>query len=179
VLLVASPATRGESLGTMRRLGYACGERDDPYAAMAELCRRPMVYRAVILSLASLYREELAVISAIKRRFSYLEIWVTHTDGRQAALAEAMRLGAEGILSEDGLHRIGVAAPDTTPAAPPDDRDREAAANPEIARVDRPEHDATEDDDESLAGEPVLTADELRALLHEQPATPPAAGSEG
>ena len=49
---------RAEPLGTHARLGYGCAEADDPYAAMAELCRRPMVYRAVILSLSSLHREE-------------------------------------------------------------------------------------------------------------------------
>ena len=35
-------------------MGYGCAEADDPYAAMVELCRRPMVYRAVIVSLSSL-----------------------------------------------------------------------------------------------------------------------------
>src|SRR5436190_14254318 len=113
-LVVGNAAGRVEPLGTLQRMGYACAEADDPYAAMAEVCRRPMVYRAVILSLASLHREELALVPGIKRRFPHVEVWLTHTDGRQASLAEAMRLGADGLLSGEGLHRIamsGNAAP--------------------------------------------------------------------
>jgi DNA-binding NarL/FixJ family response regulator len=133
-------------------------ELDDPYAAMLELCRRPLVYRAVILSLTSLYKEELAVVHTIKQRFPHVEVWLTQTDGRQASLAESMRLGADGLLSEDGLHRIAItaAAEYTAPHAhheqSQDTRDSE-----------------TMESDMNM-GEPVLTADELRALLQEQPA---------
>src|SRR3954454_13254579 len=107
-LVVGNPAGRTEPLGTLQRLGYGCAEMDDPYAAMAELCRRPLVYRAVILSLSSLHREELALIPGVKRRFPHVEIWLTHTDGRQAALADAMRMGADGLLSGEGLHRVAL-----------------------------------------------------------------------
>src|SRR3954452_13570134 len=99
-LLVAGPGNRAQPLDVLRGLGYAATESDAPYAAMAELCRRPLVYRAIILSLASLYREELSVVTAIKARYPHVEIWLAHTDGRQAALAEAMRLGADGLLAE-------------------------------------------------------------------------------
>src|SRR4051812_20514434 len=110
-LLVAGPGNRARPLEVLRGLGFAATESDDPYAAMAELCRRPLVYRAIILSLASLYREELSIVPAIKGRFPHVEVWLAHTDGRQAALAEAMRLGADGLLAEDGLHRIAGPAP--------------------------------------------------------------------
>src|SRR3954471_21198289 len=108
-LLVSNPAARADVRATLARLGYGCGEADDPYSAMAELCRRPLVYRALILSLASLYREEMALIQAVKRRWPHVDIWLTQTDGRHAALADAMRLGADGLLSEDGLHRTALA----------------------------------------------------------------------
>src|SRR6476646_6467194 len=104
-LVVGTPSNRPGAIAILQQLGLSCAEVDDPYAAAAELARRPMVYRALILSLASLSTEELAVFGMTKRRMPHVEVWVTHTDGRQAALAEAMRLGAEGLRSEEGLHR--------------------------------------------------------------------------
>ncbi len=143
----------------MQRLGFQCAELDDPYSAMLELCKRPLVYRALILSLQSLYREELQVIQSVKRRFPHVEIWLSQTDGRQAALAEAMRLGADGLIADDGLHRTAIGAPpnETTdlPSPPP----------PESAP-------ASPIEEEVPFGEPVLTAEELRALLQEQPSMP-------
>jgi hypothetical protein len=171
-LIIGSPSCRNAPLGTLQRLGFTCAEIDDPYSAMAELCRRPLVYRALILSLASLYREEMALIQAVKRRWPHVDIWLTQTDGRHAALADAMRLGADGLLSEDGLHRTALAgastdtiyrSSDTTSATP--------LATPApvsvVPPVDTDPGDAH--DDEMSANEPILTADELRALLAEQP----------
>jgi hypothetical protein len=131
----------------------------------------------VVLCLGSLYREELAIITALKKRFAHLDVLLTQTDGRQAALAEAMRMGADGFVSEDGVHRIGdpmaeAGVPRLVPA--------EAAMPPEAVRGDA-NTSATEAFaplplaeppplfDEPLAGEAVLTADELRALLADQP----------
>jgi hypothetical protein len=161
-LIIGSPSCRSAPLNTLQRLGFTCAEVDEPYAAMTELCRRPLVYRAIILSLASLYREEMSLIAAVKRRWPHVDIWLTQTDGRHAALADAMRLGADGLLSEDGLHRTAISG-DTgynrvegvTPlsAIPPVDN---AAEPPD---VDIP------------TIEPILTADELRALLAEPPVT--------
>jgi hypothetical protein len=163
---------------------------------MAELCRRPLVYRALVLSLAGVYREELTLIAAVKRRFPHVDVWVTHTDGRQASLAESMRLGADGLLAEDGLHRIAMAA--TTPTAvvpaagavtyplvPPGGETVTAlAGQPAAAPAEAPNSTATStqaNDDKDAgdlpAGEPVLTADELRALLQEQPSAPPIGGA--
>jgi len=155
----------------MQRLGYECAEMDDAYAAMAEVCQRPLAYRVLILSLTSLYPEELQVISSIKRRFSHIDIFLTHTDGRQTALVEAMRRGADGLLSDEGLDRIRdhvatAAIIEQTPLAPP-------AAAP-VPPSDQIEH-LTES--EPAVTDPVLSADELRALLHE-PTPPPAAGEQ-
>lgn len=182
-LVVGNPASRVEPLGTLRRMGYECAELDDPYAAMAELCRRPLAYRAVILSLASLHREELGLVPGVKRRFPHIDIWLTQTDGRQAALAEAMRLGADGLLSGEGLHRIAIPAvamgyeepegegraPEIGMAPQPESVETQGGADPQASP-------APADDGHGLA-EPVLTADELRALLQEQPPPAPQVGN--
>ncbi len=167
-LVVASPSSRPQPLSVLQHLGYSCAEVDDPYSAMAELCRRPMVYRALILSLTSLYKEELSVVATIKQRLPHIEVWLTQTDGRQASLAEAMRMGADGLLGDDGLHRIAMSpaheqtpAMRPLPAQTPDETSTETTAN----------HQDSEDDGDIGIGEPVLTADELRALLQEQPAS--------
>jgi hypothetical protein len=187
-LIVGNPSSRPEPVGTLQRMGFGCAESDDPYAAMAELCRRSLVYRALVLSLSSLHREELGLISGVKRRFPHVDIWLTQTDGRQAALAEAMRLGADGLLSGEGLHRIAVGGTEPASFEPQDpiplpvheapaqepvgaEVDSAAAAPAPAPRQPAPPDDA------STAGEPVLSADELRALLQEQP-TPPVGGGE-
>ena len=191
-LIVGNPSSRPEPVGTLQRMGFGCAESDDPYAAMAELCRRPLVYRALVLSLSSLHREELGLISGVKRRFPHVDIWLTQTDGRQAALAEAMRLGADGLLSGEGLHRIAVSGTEPASFEPQDPIPlpvREAPAQqPVVAQVESAASAATPapaaapaprqpapPEDASTAGEPVLSAEELRALLQEQP-TPPLGG---
>lgn len=158
-LIVGAASSRAQPLAAMQALGFTCAELDDPYAAVAELCRRPLVYRAIVLSLASLYREELSLISTLRSRLPHVDVWLTHIEGRQAALAEAMRLGAVGLLGEDGqLHRVSgrpthdEAAKTVVDADPQPQAEREAVL---------PEPDQ--------ANEPLLSADELRALLAEQP----------
>jgi len=176
-LLVSNPATRAQTVETLEKLGFTCGPVDDPYAAMAELCRRPMIYRAVILSLAGLYREELSVVRTIKRRFPHVEIWLIHTDGRQGALAEAMRLGADGLIDDEGLHRIAM-GPMIREAREASAQHAEAGAehgsDPQESDAELDAHDDLENSDE-----PILSADELRALLQEQPSMPPAGDDEG
>lgn len=137
---------------------------DDPYAAMGELSRRPLVYRTVVLSLQGIYHEELKILPAIKRRYPHIEVYLAHTDGRHGAMAEAMRLGADGIVSEDGIHRTA-----TSPA--PVQR-QTVIPPPATSIVESP---AKLDLSNS---EPLLTADELRALLEDEPAYPPAVGGE-
>jgi DNA-binding NarL/FixJ family response regulator len=162
-LLVASPASRQQPRALLEQLGYSCADADDPYAAMAEIARHSTSYRAVIISLSSLYREELALITALRRRYPQIEVWLTHTDGRQAALAQAMSMGADGLLAEDGLHRIGISpALEVTRGG---DTSLPSPSSREPADAD--EHDFASD-------EPILSADELRMLLQEQPTAPSA-----
>lgn len=176
-LLVGSASCRSQPMATLQGLGYSCAEAEDPYSAMAELCRRPLSYRALILSISSLYREELQLIRAVRRRFPHIEVWLADTDGRQSAMADGMRLGADGLLAEDGMHRMAVApaeldrSAECLPESNGDDahRDQETETTP-ASGADAPT--LRRYPDESL-GEPVLSADELRALLQEQPATPP------
>jgi hypothetical protein len=151
-------------------LGIPCAEADDPYAAMLLVCQRPNHYAAVVLSLYSLYREELQIIPALTARFRQLPIWLTHAHGRQAAFDEAIRLGAKGLLDINGAHPITEGAPSV--AAP-------AASNP----PDEIDPAADEQSDEAAVSirngigidEPVLSADELRALLEDESAVSPPA----
>ncbi len=172
-LVVGNPGSRSQPLNTLQQIGYGCAEMDDPYAAMTELCRRPLVYRALILSLSALYREELALIPAVKRRFPHIEIWLAQTDGRQAALADGMRLGADGLLAEDGLHRIAVlVAPPVSSLGGPTNAISTQPLPASVTESPAEPNRATDAIEGTGMGEPVLTADELRALLHEQPSPP-------
>jgi hypothetical protein len=172
VLIIANPTLQTQPMHLMQQLGFECLAAPDPYAAMAELCVNGPAYRGVVISLQSLYREEIALIGTIKRRFMNLELWLTHTDGRQAAMAEAMRLGADGLIAEDGLHRIA-ATPATESLSVPK-LPSESIVLPQISQAPS----ETSETDEPSMSEPVLTADELRALLQEQPSMPPSSGSE-
>jgi hypothetical protein len=163
-LIVGSPSTRSSALAILQRHGYTCAECDDPYTAMAEICRRPLVYRAIIISLAGVYKEELAMLDAVKRRFPHIEMWLTNTDGRQGLLTEAIRLGADGLVADDGLHRLAV-GPAMSPPMPTEESSPVTPA--EVRELHQPLQT-----DESTMGEAVLTADELRALLYDQPSTP-------
>ena len=183
MLIIANPAMQNQPLETLRNLGFEAIGVADPYTAMAEILSARLEYRGCVISLQSIYREETAIIGTLKRRLPELEIWLAHTDGRAAALAEAMRLGADGLLGEDGLHRIAGTplAQDMAPVASPSPI---AAANPEPIHV--PESPLTENeevrpdpfDEDGAVTEPVLTADELRALLQEQPSMPPSGGND-
>ena len=100
-----------------------------------------------------------------------MDVWLTQTDGRHAALADAMRLGADGLLSEDGLHRTAVAGVTVDTVYP-----RSAGEGTAVGPVSAvpPVDTAGETADHEMTGnEPILTADELRALLAEQPIMPP------
>lgn len=171
VLVIASAACQGAVARVLQRLGMECAPSDNPYEAMIELLRRPLVYQAVVISVQSVYREELSVISTIKRRLPHLEVWLTQTDGRHAALAEGMRLGADALLEDDGLHRTAGADKPVVAQAPPD---LLAADHAEITESSGNEpQPITSMIDEPGATEPVLSAEELRALLQETPVTPP------
>ncbi len=183
-LVVAHASGRAALAEMLARLGYESGECEDPYTATLELTRRRLAYRALVLSLAGLYREELALITTVKRRFPHVEIWLCHTDGRQAALAEAMRMGADGLIDDEGFHRIAAPPVHETvvyqsmpvssipkPTMLPELPKREPA--PDEADGDEPMQES-----KGAIGEPVLTAEELRALLQDQPVMPPSATDE-
>jgi hypothetical protein len=196
-LVVTAAASRGGLVESLARLGFECAQSDDPYAAMRELCHRPLVYRVLVLGLAGVYREELAIIPAVKRRLPHIEIYLAQTDGRQAALAEAMRLGADGLVDVDGVHRLGGSgvplepAPDLARHGEPAGRVRSSTGAAAAVSMPGPAQPSSADgassdeaaDDAAMLNdgpihEPVLTAEELRALLQEQP-TPDAEGQEG
>lgn len=174
-LIVGSPSARSQPLAAMQALGFECAELDDPYAATAELARRPLVYRALVLSLTSLFREELSLIATLKRRLPHVEVWLTHIDSRQAALAEAMRHGADGLLGEDGaLHRIAAGGvPTDASSAKPGVHTAAPVATPDPDPNDPADAPADQQPSDLSTGEPLLSAEELRALLQEEPALPP------
>jgi hypothetical protein len=160
-LVVGNPACRQAVLQVLSQEGQTAFETECPYQAMAELARKSQAYRMVILSLQSLYREELVIVAAIKSRHPDLDVWLAQTEGRAGALTDALQLGADGIVAGDGLHRLAAAgATIPAPAVPscPDEPVREITLPPE-----EPVLSVTPSD-------PVLTADELRALLQEPPA---------
>src|SRR6266480_1341838 len=158
-IVVGNAGCRGSVVQTLRGLGYQSTEADDPYSAAAELSRRSMTYRAMILCLNSLYREELSFIASIKHRYPHIDIWLSQTDGRAAALAEALRLGADGLLSDDGPHRFAIS-------------ENTQAPNPQSQPAPQPHPKVSvKVFAEAPIADPVLTADELRALLQE-PARP-------
>jgi hypothetical protein len=99
-----------------------------------------------------------------------------------------MRLGADGLLSGEGLHRVAVppsgvmsyaAGPSVEPSMPTprtEPASRLEASAP--SRSGQGPDDARHDEETNAIGEPVLSADELRALLQEQPLPPPVGNSE-
>ena len=168
-LLVGSPSARTQPASILGRLGGTFLEMDDPYSAMAELAAQPQNYASLILSLTSLFGPELEMIAAVKRHYPQIEIWLARSEGMNSVVDEAMRLGADGILNEDGPHRLSAppmqAAPapqNIQPAAP-------APIAPPPAAPMRPEIL-----DDRPPPEPILTAEELRALLDDQPPGCPA-----
>lgn len=165
-LVVGNDACRASAIATLGRRGFCLDQTNDPYQAMLRLCRLGRDFTCVILSLNGLYLEELRMIAAIKTHLPRLEIWLSNTDGRQAALAEAISLGADGLLAADGLHRIGAGVAHTG------QKPAEIVAKPTAPRriPQAPPAVAT-----PSPNEPILTADELRALLEDLPTAPVAA----
>ena len=162
-LIVGGDACRPQPCQVLQSIGYETDERPDPYSALLELCARPLVYRALVLSLQSLYRDELAIITTVRQRFPHISVWLAHTDGRAATLVEAMKLGAEALVSLNGVHSLGEDSDHPQPAKSmtfrpvPAEEQIEPAAKPEA-----PEPPARP---AGRGQEPVLTADELHALL--------------
>lgn len=164
-VVIANDACRAFPVGVLEGLGYRCAVLGSPYEAMAELCRKTGAYQALIISLQSIYREELTIIPASKRQFPGLEVWICQADGRTAALAEALSVGADGLLSEEGLHRSA-----TIRSAEEAPQPVEETPKPEEPAVLTPPALPREElgmDAESADAGPLLTAEELRALLQD------------
>jgi hypothetical protein len=164
-LLVGSPAARSQAASVLRRLDYRCTEIDDPYAAMSELARQPAAYTSLVLSLGSFFPEELQVVAAVKRHFPKIEIWLIRGDGLNGAVDEAMQLGADGVLTDDGLHRIAAPATITMATEAPVEKPAEASTQPAPSDNDAPA--------DFPPCDPILSAEELKALLEEPPPARP------
>lgn len=165
-LLICLPRSEEGLKAQMMELGFDVSTVDNPYAALVELLDRPLVYRSIVISLAATYREELSLIKTIRNKLPQIDVLVAHLDGRAAAMAEALRMGATGILDDKDVHRL----PDTAATTPPN------TPAPIVAPVSVPTSEAESADalpeEDSNELEPLLTADELRALLQEQPTLP-------
>ena len=152
-LLVAAPATQAQTLAVLDGLRFAAEAVDDPYAAVARLAREGGRFGTLVLSLASMLPEELAMIDVVKRRLGPIEVVVCDVDGRGASLADAMLHGADTLLAGGFLHRVAPPRHDAGDR-PPSRRDSFADSEPDAAS-------STDDCDSPL------TPDELRALLHD------------
>jgi hypothetical protein len=161
VLFICSPASRSQARRELQRLGFTCAEFDDPYAAIVELARRPGDFAAAVVSLASLYGEELAIVAAITQRFPGIDVFLAHADERRDMAAEAIRLGATGILGNQGIRRLA-AAPNVATTAPPTAPPAATASSDarSMTTISATAPAANADD-------PILTAEELRALLED------------
>jgi DNA-binding NtrC family response regulator len=140
-LVVAAPSGVSAMEESLAIVGYEAEVVEDPYQAMAQLARRPLAFRALVLGLSAVHPPELAVIESVKRRFPHVDVLLADAAGRSGSLTEAVRLGADALLEGQRLRRFahqGFESP--APAAE--------------TRSDQPG-----------PGEPVLTTDELKALL--------------
>ena len=114
-LAVATASSAQQLKQGLAQVGYACQVVNDPYSAALELLRRPLAFRALVLSLLAVYPEELSLIELVRRRFRHLEVIVADTHGRERSEAEAIRLGADAVLDDQRLHRVARAAANGPP----------------------------------------------------------------
>ncbi len=177
---MAADSCRAPLAAQLARLGRGCVQCADPYAAMRHIAARPADYETLIVSLAGLYAPEVALVSAVKRLYPHVELWLAHSEGRAALLAQAVQRGADGLWDEHGPHRLAqrpggqindaeVIATSMTPISPSASAAAQIVQNPIVNQPPAEEHNDL-DNDFSL-GDPVLSAEELRALLQEQPAS--------
>jgi hypothetical protein len=152
-VVVASQTSQTELRTALDRLGYDTTCFDDPYSAYAFALSHAVGLRAFVVSLQSLYREELAVLASVGDRLPHLDRVVTHVQARQVSLAEAIRHGATTLLDDQGLHPLDGAEPARPPVVAP-------AAAAEPARTGSRDPEPGDFD-------PLLSAEELRALLHD------------
>lgn len=167
-------------LGQLHRLGAACVVLDDPYRAIAEMARRPGSYPVAVFVLPSIYPNELPAIAAILRHSPGTRVVLAAAEQQVALLAAALRLGASGVVTEEGIESFGTSErepappPSIVPARPPavmhapparvvEAKPPSPALQEEVeAEEPEPEHEQDMD-----VQDPILTADELHALLHD------------
>ncbi|HWB54836.1 MAG TPA: hypothetical protein VG722_11610 [Tepidisphaeraceae bacterium] len=119
-------------------LGLHVEMSPDPYAAMAELTSRPLVYRTLVLPIPELFPEELALAQVVKTRYPHIRIIASDVPEQSARLEDLRRFGIQEILSDGRVQPIVAPAPESP--SPPVEKSKSSP-------------------------EPVLTAEELRALL--------------
>lgn len=167
-VVVGGDGCRASALGVLKRENIPAFECDSPYPAMAEISRKPGVYKTVILSLQNLFQEELRIIEAIKTLHPEIDIWLCHTDGRPSTLAAALRMGADGILADDGIHRM---APNAEIVETPIVKTAPPAQPPVVAASAQDKLSASSNSSPVITSsglvEPILTVEELRALLQD------------
>ena len=81
------------------------------------------------------------MIESVKRRFPHVDVLLADAAGRSGSLSEAVRLGADALLEGQRLRRFA----------------HQGSESPAPAAETR--------SDQPGPGEPVLTTDELKALL--------------
>jgi hypothetical protein len=194
VLLVGSESCRAGLLGMLGESGFSCGESENPYSGILELVKNAGNYSAVLLCLNSIFREELPLIAAVKKRWPNMDVWLAQTESRQSAMNEALNFGADGLFNEKGLHRIApvaksveanVAKPartkaESSPKLPgaavaaksvvPVKSKRNSSGNIPAKKSGKTDNKQVVSVDpakyvDDSSGDPILTADELRALL--------------
>jgi hypothetical protein len=177
LLVQATPATYG-----------------DPYAAMCAIASSPAKWQMVVLDLQQLYDGELAIIPAIRTTANHCRVVVAHADGRPAMLARAIRLGIDGLLTGGKIEWLTTMQAAMSPPVaeraitPPQDSPPPTpeAASPATSHALQHDHiDQTDHADQAdqaelrsvadiYQDEPLLTADELKALLSDHDIRPTA-----
>lgn len=150
-------ARDGGSAGLPADVHWRPESWSDPYAMIARLARGSRDVAAVILPLGALREGELAVIRTIKRYYPHIDVFVTDVGPHGTALAEAVIYGADGICTNGLLHRFH--APPPPPPSPPP----ATTAPPATGAVPHPQPPQRDDPPDST--QPVLTSEELQALL--------------
>lgn len=218
VAVVGQGDTLGRVLTWLHRFGAMCVVLDDAYHAACELSHRPEGYSAVVLVLPCCYAEELSVLRAIRTYAPRVRTYVTGVEQNSALFDLAVRHGAAGVLTGEGIMALAGSPADARPAPEPapasvarphavptmpqgplltgdefyedsesssaTDRTDDAYEVPAMAGLeplatsDDAESEALLADDEAhlsplMPVEPLLTAEELHALLYEHHETQP------
>ena len=175
VMVVGVGDVLARVLGTLHRLGAACVAVDDPYRAVLEVAgsqgsARGGTCDAVVFALPCLFPGEVAAIRAISKLRPAPIILVAAAEQQLSLLTAAIREGAVGVITERGIEWLASIAPEhATPEPLP-----EQLLIDDSAETDSAQFDADADSDDADAEfdlteptEPLLTAEELKALLHD------------